>query len=404
MSTGPQPQNNPLTWRYLAAFAACCVLFWWLQSLLLYFWLGFDIPFEPTTIWISIGALVTFTVGYLLPAPRFQALSTPPEIMDWCEDLSYKATLLLALPAFLVALRYALYRSAVESYFEGEGISLPEQAVMYIYLFCNLLYISSVADPKKDRKKVILVAFLAIAPRLLISFWWRRFYVTQALVPIVLIAVARGWINFTFKRFVQMALIALFVLFVPALTRGDNVLGEDRQGNPQIVNYFGYMNTLKFFEDNQNLEYSCPPLLISFTAKLVPWSFLHICTIDVGRDKNIPATLNDILTKNESNDLMAGTGANYLLELHLAGGLPAILGGSLVFGFVCRHLVYLLGYRSLYAGIWAECLNRALMAPRGTLGYVFERIPSELIATWIVVAIAWAFVILRRRRLPSPST
>jgi len=292
----------------------------------------------------------------------------------------------------------------VGDYFEGEGISLPEQAVMYIYLFCNLLYISVVADPKKDKKKILLVAFLAVTPRLLVSFWWRRFYVTQALVPIVLIAVARGWFTFTFKRIAQVTLLALFVLFVPALTRGDNVLGEDRQGSPQIVNYFGYMNTLGFFRDNLNLKYECPPILVSFTAKLIPWSLLHMCTIDVGKDKNVPAILNDILTKNESGDLMAGTGGNYLLELYLVGGVPAILVGSLIFGFICRLLVQLLGYRSLYAGIWAECLNRALMAPRGNLGYVFERIPSELLATWIFVVLAWASVVLRQRRLSPQST
>ncbi len=399
MSKAELRNTNPLTWSFLIAFAACCTLFWWLQSLLLYFWLGIDIPFETATIWISIGALATFIAGYITPLPRFNKSATSSEVMDRCEAFSYKATLLLAVPAFLVALRYALYRSTVADYFEGEGISLPEQAVMYIYLFFNLLYISAVADPKKDRKRIILVALLATAPRLLVSFWWRRFYLTQALVPIVLIAVARGWLTFSFKRLLQIALIALFVLFVPALTRGDNVLGEDRQGSPQIVNYFGYMNSLKFFEDNPDLQYPCPPILVSFTAKLIPWSLLHTCTIDVGKDKNIPAILNDILTKNDSGDLMAGTGGNYLLELYLLGGVPAILIGSSLFGFSCRCFVQLIGYRSLYAGIWAECLSRALVAPRGNLGYVFERIPSELLATWLLVVVVWAFAVLRQQRV-----
>ena len=355
------------------------------------FWLGLDAPFEPKTIWISIAALVTFVGGYLLPAPGLRVFSTSPEIMDRCEELSYKATVLLALPVFLVALRYALYRSSVDSYFEGEGISLPEQGLMYVYLFFNLLYVSAVASPKKDRTKLILVIFLAVAPRLLISFWWRRFYVAQALVPIVFIAMARGWVTVTLRRLAQVTLIALFVLFVPAITRGDNVFGQDEEGNPQIVNYFGYMNTLVYFQDNTDLEYPCPPLLVSLTAKIVPYPLLGACTIHLGDTRVWTATLDRLLARRYTDDIMAGTGGNYLLELWLSGGMTAILIGSAVFGFTCRWFVASIGYRSLYAGIWAECLSRALFAPRQTVGYVYERIPSEVVAALAVIVFVWAF-------------
>jgi len=390
--------SNPLTWPFLAAFAGCCLLFWWLQSLLLHFWLDVDIPLEPSILWISLGGLATFTLGYILPSPRLPTLSTSPAVLNRCEEFSYKATLILALPAIVVALRYAVYRWHVGDYFEGEGITLPEQAVMYVYLFFNLLYISAVADPKTDKKKVILVILLAIAPRMLVSFWWRRFFVAQAVIPIVLIALARGWIKLSFKRFVQMVVLGLFILFVPALTRGDNVFGEDEYGRPQLVNYFGYMNTLGFFQDNLNLKYGCPPILVSFSQKVIPYSTLGICTIDVGNDKRVPAALDIILTKQDSDDLMAGTGSNYLLELYLAGGLPAIFVGSTLFGFTCRRFVELIGHRSLYAAIWAESLSRALLAPRGNLGYVFERIPSEVLAIWVVVILSWALFVLRSRR------
>jgi hypothetical protein len=397
-------ENNPLTWPFLAGFAACCVLFWWLQSLLLHFWLDADIPLEPRTIWISAGALATFALGYILPAPRLPSLSTSSVTLDRCEDLSYKATLVLAFPAFLVAIRYFAYRLSVQDYFEGQGITLPEQAVMYAHLFFGLLYVSAIADPKKDKRKLALVMFLTVAPRLLVALRWRRFYAAQAIVPIILIALARGWVTVNFKRFLQIALLGLFILFVPALTRGDHVFGEDENGTPQIVNYFGYMNSLGFFQDNQNLQYDCPPILVSFTEKVVPYSALGICTVDVGKDKGMPAALDVLLTKQESDDYMAGTGGNYILELYLSGGLTAVFAGSVLFGFFCRRFVQLTGHRTLYAGIWAESLSRALLAPRGNLGYVFERIPSELVATWMVVILAWAFVVLRQRRISPQAT
>ena len=77
-----------------------------------------------------------------------------------------------------------------------------------------------------------------------------------------------------------------------------------------------------------------------------------------------------------------------MLELYLTGGIGAIIFGSFLFGLTSRCFLGLISGRSLFAGIWAECLSRALFAPRSTLGYVYERIPSLLMATMIVVAVA----------------
>ncbi len=395
-------RKNSLTWPFLIAFAGCCVLFWWLQSILLWLWLGYEVPIEPRYFWISAGALATFAAGYLVRPPELPSLAGSSGVLERCEAFSYWATVFIAVPAFLVAIQYLAYRLTVPSYFEGEGISLVQQAILYTHLFFGMLYVGLVGDPSGKKKQLALVIFLTITPRLLVALRWRRFFAAQAIVPIILIAVARGWLNIGFKRVVQFALIALFILFVPALTRGDRVFGEGDEDKPQIVNYFGYMNTLIYFQDNIDVSYPCPPLLVSLTAKVVPYSFIGICTIDVGNDKNIPAMLDRILAKKYSDDLMAGTGANYLLELYLTGGAVAILVGSAIFGFTCRWFVSLIGHRSLYAGIWAECLTRALFAPRGTLGYVYERVPSLVVATLAVVAISWAFEVIRRRPLSTP--
>jgi hypothetical protein len=84
---------------------------------------------------------------------------------------------------------------------------------------------------------------------------------------------------------------------------------------------------------------------------------------------------------------LTGKGSNYLLELYLTGGIGAIILGSVIFGFTNRCFVQWISQRSLFAGIWAECLSRALFAPRSTLGYVYERIPSLLLATMIVAGV-----------------
>lgn len=395
-----QLQHNPLTWLFLAIYIFSCVLFWWLQSLLLKFWLGLESPIETRFLWISFFALATFVLGYLIPVYKFRDHSHQSNVLDSCEKFSFRATLIMAVPAFLVAAEFA-YSRLGQTYFEGTGISLPQQAVLYTHLFLGFLYLGTVKDAPAQKGRILLVSLLIALPRLIVSLQWGRFFVAQAIVPILFIAIGRRWIRISLKKLLQFSVIGLFILFVPALTRGDTVFGEDPQGSPQIVNYFGYMNSLGFFQDNTELKYPCPPLLVSLTAKTLPYPLLGVCTTDVGDDKGIAATVDRLLTKEYSDDLRAGSGGNYLLELYLTGGVPAIIIGSVFFGWSCRLFVVLLDHRSLYAGIWAECLSRALFAPRGTLGAAFDRIPSLLLATWAVVLVSWTFDVLSSRAAAS---
>ena len=397
MSAVQIQKSNPLTWPFLAAFAACCILFWWLQSILLHFWIHRPVAIEPKFFWISGGALVMFAAGYLFPQPRLRSPFLSPALLDRCEAVAYGATLLLAIPAFVVALQYTAYRMTVPSYLEGHGISLVQQAILYVYLFFGLFYIGVVDNPRSDLRKLSLIIFLTITPRLIVALLWRRFFVAQAIVPVICIAIARGWIRVTLGRSIQIGAIALLILFVPALTRGDHVFGIDQDGKPQIISYFGYMNTLKYFQENVGLHCTCPPLLLSLTAKLIPYSRLGICTVDVGGDKGLTATVDRLLTKKYTNDMMKGTGGNYLLELYLTGGMIAVMMGSALFGFTCGWFVDLMSQRSIFAGIWAECLTRALFAPRGTLGYVYEKIPGLLIAAIAIALSSSAIVRLCQR-------
>ena len=385
-----QARNNPLVWPFALAFVGSCVLFWWLQSILLHWWLAVSVPLEASVIWISVAALATFVIGYLLPTPSFSRFTLPNTVLDRCEQFSYNCVLIFFVPALLVSIQFAAYRATVH-YNEGHGPSLLQQAVLYSYLFFGLLYVGAVNDDRQNNKKLLLVITLTILPRLLISLHWGRFFAAQAIVPILFIAMARRWIIFSSKRLIQLSVLAGFLVFVPALTRGDTIFGQDEHGDPQIVNYFGYMNSLGLFQENMDLSYPCPPLLLSLTVKVVPYSFMGVCTMDVGDQKNLPATMEQLLTHEYTDDIMAGVGSNYMLELYLTGGLITVYIGSVIFGFTCRTFVGLISSRSVYAGIWAECLTRSLFAPRGNLGYVYERIPSLVVATLAVVLLSWSF-------------
>ncbi|HLH29601.1 MAG TPA: O-antigen polysaccharide polymerase Wzy, partial [Terriglobia bacterium] len=239
-----------------------------------------------------------------------------------------------------------------------------------------------------NARRILVVSVLVALPRLIISLRWGRFFFAQAAVPIIFIALARGWVRLSRKLILSFGVFAAFVIFVPALTRGDYFFGPNG-----LINFFSAGSTLRLFQDNVGLDLSgkCPPLLVSLTAKTIPYSLLNVCTMEYLGSKGWPATLDRILTENDpaTEGTLEGTGSNYLLELYLTGGVTAIVLGSVVFGFSSRCFVRWIGRRSAFAGIWAECLSRALFAPRSNLGYVYEKIPALVVATLVALWIAW---------------
>src|SRR6266446_1457493 len=383
-TTGPHTAGKA-TWIFLGAFVLACLLFWWLPSILFRV-LSVEDPVRNSALWVSLLGVITFTAGYLLPPVRFKS-TLPLHLIDACEMLAYKATLWIACPAIVLAGQFFYSRSGVD-YGQGQGLSLIHQAVLYIHMFFAFLFLGVARTIPQDRRRIVIASILIILPRFIISLRWGRFFLVQAIVPIVFIALARGWMRLSGKRVLQLGALAMFILFVPPLTRGDKFFGQD-----EMVTFFEAGSSLRLFQDNVdlNLTERCPPLLVSMTAKLIPYGLLDVCTMEIYGSKGVPATLDRILTDNDpsTQGTLYGTGANYLLELYLTGGIGAIILGSVFFGFSSRCFVQWISQRSLFAGIWAECLSRALFAPRGTLGYVYERIPSLLLATLIVITLAW---------------
>jgi hypothetical protein len=396
----PRPRGK---WTFLLAFIGACFIFWWLRSVLVRSVFHMPDTVDDSTLVVSVLALSCFILGYLIPTPGYPARGLPDSLLDACQEFSYRATVALFLPALLVALDLLRTRIAVD-YGAADPTPRLYQAVLYTHLFFGFMAIGAADPARRGYRRIWIAGVLLTLPRMLVSLHGARFFLVQALVPILLIAIARGWIRLAGKRIVQLMVLVLFIIFVPAMTRGDQVLGPDRD----LVIFMG-SDVLGLFQDNMDLSINdrCPPLLISLTAKTIPYSLFGVCVIDIGGLKNMPATLERILTDNDPGSFhgtISGTGSNYLLELYVTGGVLAIYAGSVAFGFTCRRFVRWIGTRSLFAGIWAECLTRALLAPRGNLGYVYERIPSLALATLLLIAAVASARLLKREYSAGPAT
>lgn len=400
-----QPQRkNALRWLFPLAFVCSCVLFWWSPSILMA-WFHVSNDMTAWTLEVSAAALCVFLLGYLF---SFHLLSGPlfsPRMAAMSSDFAFKATVALAVPALIVGGRFAWYRAGL-AYGEGHDISGFTQAILYLHMFFAYMFIGSVPTCKgKDKQKILWAAVLVLTPRILITLHWARFFAGQAVVAILFILLARNWMKMSLKRWVQLMLIALMIFLGPILTRDSSATkAEIVGGGAQVVKFFSQGSTLHFFQVyHDDLKSDCPPLLVSLTERVVPYKLLGACTMQVGDMKGVPETVENLLTREDSNNLMTGTGSIYIFGLYLAGGVPGIILGSFVFGMCCRWWVERLGHASLFAGIWAECLVRSLFAPRGSLGYEFQRIPSLVFATLAVVLLCQFMDILQTRSSAIPA-
>lgn len=381
---------------FLGAFISACFLFWWLPSILFRAFVHQADAVENGTIAISVLALLFFVAGYLFPSADRPARLFPEAVTGACEDIAYKATVFIFVPALLMALQH--WRSSLGiRYGDGMGDPIPRlyQIALYTHMFFGFLCIGA-SNPEKQGSRRILIAWILITlPRLIISLNGARFFVAQAIIPALFIAVGRGWIRLSLKRMIQFVALAVALIFLPALTRGDRLVGQ-----AEVVKFIAAGSSLNLYQENTDINLSgrCPPFIVSLTAKVIPYSALGVCVIDVFGLKNLPATLGRILTYNSPGytpDLLTGTGSNYLLELYVSGGIFAVFAGSALFGYSCVRFVGWIGRRSLFSGIWALCLTRALFAPRSDLSYVYEWIPLMALETYLVVLVVLASRVLK---------
>jgi hypothetical protein len=380
---------------FLVAFLASCFWFWWLISLIYRFVLDIEDPVSNWSIGISILSAGVFVLAFLLTRARGRPTAFAAETLDRCEGLAYKTTLLLFVPAIGIAVIFFI-SSVGKSYGQGGQIVLLDQALFYVQLFFGFMFLGVVRSDAQSKRKIWLLMAVLILPRLLVSLDYGRVFVAQAVVPIVFIAVARGFIRLSWKRLSQIVLLGLFILVVPSMTRGDSMFsaaGDPAEANvPQIVNWIAAGSSLQVTQDYLDLDltHRCPPLLVSLTGKLIPYALLHLCTVRLfGHEMaaNLDRDVSyEMVGEGDPADI-EGTGTSYLLELYVSGGITALVIGSLLFGFACKHLAISMAERSVFSGIWAECLMRAILAPRGMLGYVFEKVPVLVLATLAIAAL-----------------
>lgn len=362
-------------WYFL--FFISCSVFWWLGNLA-------DDPNWTITYETNILSIISFiliSAAYFLYKPKKKEVIV--SVPQYGEKLLFLIFSILTVLSLAVSLDFMSLRMDF-TYGEGDNISLPTQVIMYAHLFFGIFFFGIIAQRLQTSKiKIIMVPILLLTPRLIVSLVWGRFYLVQALLPLIFMTLISPHYKFNWKHPILICVMGLFVFIVPPIFRGD-----DLQSTESLKNFLIHGSTLSLIDKYSYLKNTikCNPFIVSSTSKMFPYSFFGLCTIDVWGEKGLPATLDRLLAYEETGniDILAGPGSNLLLELQLSGGFIGVVLGSILFGFMNKFSAVKLYGNPVYASIWVEILTRSLLVPRSNFGYVIERIPALFIACFFL--------------------
>ncbi len=133
-----------------------------------------------------------------MPIACFRIKPVSCRVLDIVESFSYIAIAILSIPVIVIGGYYAKSLSG-SAYGSSAGLPFAAQAIFYPYLFFGLLFLGVVKTRPRAMHRIIAVCALMILPRAFIALHYGRFFVAEAIVPIALLAVARGWMKLTRK-------------------------------------------------------------------------------------------------------------------------------------------------------------------------------------------------------------
>lgn len=387
---------------YLTAFFATCFLFWWLPSFYYCFVLHLPNPVSGWSVWVSVLAASLYFVGYRFAIFPTGVKIVSSEVTNGCEWLSGKLTKILFVPAFFYAVYF--YFAHRQEYYGDIYIPTLASSIFYLCLFFGLMYLSTVRSQKNIKQKVFIASLLVVFPRIIVSLNYGRLFVAFAILPIIFIFIARGWMRLTFKRAIGLFLLGICIVVVPSVLRGDfkshssGITGTNMRmfsGNFRMFvgTWLLSGSTLRVFDQFHETSFlgMCSPLLVSLTEQVIPYKTLGVCTVPYAGGTRVADSDAVVSYAGDANSLTrTGTAATFILDLYWFGGIFAVAIGSLVMGFTCRLFVELIGHRSVFCGIWAECLVRSLFSILNAYGIVYQRIPSLMLATFFCVLVVKA--------------
>ncbi len=341
----------------------------------------------------SLASLMTLTFGYLV------AIKSKPikPTNNWISKLII-STLPLVKFFLYISFPFILYKSiqfAVTLNMNEYGTVQPYTKAFNIFSYLVLSFLPVILwnKPFIEKKEYFLLLLLIVLPRLVISMFGQRFFVLQALIPIVV------WESLFYPRriglskiFAGFAVLFFVIFYLFPILRKDQSTGLKSMviGSPIFAGHYFH----KYLElDNTN---GCKLVLGEIVSNTIGLDIFDMRD-HWGIPREVPIRIDQAATyfaRIEANKEAVGTGGNPLEEAFPNGNLTFC---GLIWFFIIGYVIGYVITKSL-SYFWVcfflpHVSAKALFLWRATISEFFDRLPFILFSFLaLVVVLSFAFL------------
>lgn len=335
-----------------------------------------------TTLLATLFVLVGVFIARLISKVRIVNSRPPKELTS----AIFILTKIFIYFTSIVVLPWSTY-AAYALYNIGYGSTDPVHPLLNILMYVQLTLLPIVLLSAECRNKErIILMFLTVAPRLVIAAFGPRFFLIQAVLPIIffLVYVNRGQL-LNAKILLLGSFVFIFIFFLNPLLRNDPEFGLEHilVGSPiNLIPISSQLDIHKFTDDPFFIPCGIIPLLNrlvdcpqhkEFNGIVAPYRFDFITTEHIRG-----------LTGRDS----IGTGGNPLIESGIVYGGYAGYLWFLVIGLL-SGLTINSAFTNYYAlMLYPHIVTKVVFLWRGTIVEFFDRIPFVIISAVLLLFFA----------------
>ncbi|SAK92954.1 hypothetical protein AWB79_06885 [Caballeronia hypogeia] len=292
----------------------------------------------------------------------------------------------VALAAVFVAMRWSA------DYGEGDTMPYVFQIFLYSHLYLLFFYLRFVDEQEVKSRRFLLLSLAVVLPRLLISTHWGRFFVGQAVLPLVFAALVGGGIMVKGRHILLIVAGAALIYFALPMLRGDDVVTGGSDSLLKFVAAGGPVSLVGQVEDVGRAFPNVDFLKTGLIGPFAPDLLNPDERIDIWGQEGAPLTLDRAFAALEGIGFysLTGPGSVYVADLLVLGGFVALMAGSIVIGGFLALTRFLYRLNPLFSLALFDIVSKTVFLPRTSFTYLIDRIVVlTLICALMLKAARW---------------
>lgn len=260
----------------------------------------------------------------------------------------------------------------------GEGDSMPYafQIVFYSHLYAFFFYLRFVDEREIRKRRFLLLSVAVVLPRLLIATHWGRFFVGQAVLPLVFAILVGGGVVVRARHVLMIVAGAVCIYFVLPMLRGDDVAQDGSESVLKFIAAGGPVSLVGQVEDVNRAFPNVNFLKTGLVGPFAPGLLSSDERIDIWGQEGAPLTLDRAFASLEGIGFysLTGPGSVYVADLLVLGGMAALVAGSVVIGGFLAATRFLYRLNPLVSLALFDIVSKIIFLPRTSFTYLIDRI------------------------------